>query len=233
MQNTVSNSPYSPNQTPDTPEALDILTRAMPRRKIDATCIAEMAKLVAKMLTESEACRRLGIKPRTWFDWKSRCGRDEKFSAMLEAYRARRFEGLIERIEASAEGTGGVKYPDWRAALALLKIGDQKRFGDSPLLVEMNVRQPLLSDADMQRILGRMYKENPELEADGLFNDVRLGYRKRESLEWIQTPGQPPKRTKIRPEVKELLLAKLNAIDVPATVSALPEKCESANESKP
>ena len=133
------NKPLLPSQTDakgrdgtrDTAQALDNVTRAMPTRRIDATCIAEMAKLVAKMLTESEACRRLGIKPRTWFDWKSRAGRTQKFSDLLEAYRANRIESLINRIENSANGID-VKYPDFRAALALLKITDQKRFGDSP-----------------------------------------------------------------------------------------------------
>jgi hypothetical protein len=150
MQNSETNSANSANQPTDTPETSDIATRAMAHRRIDATCIAEMAKLVAKMLTESEACRRLGIRPRAWFDWKSRCGRTEKFAALLEAYRADRIEHLIDRIEKSADGVG-VKYPDFRAALALLKITDQKRFGDSPA-VEFNVTAPMLSDAQLDRI---------------------------------------------------------------------------------
>jgi hypothetical protein len=120
----------------DIPQAIDTPVRAMPGRKIDAVTIAEMAKLCAKMLTESEACRRLGIKPRTWFDFKSRAGRTQRFADLLEAYRAGRIEGLIDRIENSADGVG-VKFPDWRAALALLKITDQRRFGDSPT-VEIN-----------------------------------------------------------------------------------------------
>ena len=104
------------NDQQHTPETIDTLTRATPRRKIDATCIAEIAQLCAKkMLTESEACRKLNIKPRTWFDWKSRCGRTGKFAELLEAYRADRIESLIERIDRSgANGTHGVKYPDWR-----------------------------------------------------------------------------------------------------------------------
>ena len=114
-----------------TPQDLDVSTRAKLNRKIDAGVIAQMAKLVAKMLSETESCRRLGIKPRTWFDWKSRARRNEKFDELLEAFRADRIEQLINRIEKSANGED-LKYPDWRAALALLKITDQKRFGDSP-----------------------------------------------------------------------------------------------------
>ena len=131
MKTTKTNQPETPEKMPDTPKAIDIPTRAMPGRKIDAVTIAEMAKLCAKMLTESEACRRLGIKPRTWFDFKSRAGRTQQYADLLEAYRADRIEGLIDRIEKSANGID-VKYPDFRAALALLKITDQKRFGDSP-----------------------------------------------------------------------------------------------------
>lgn len=135
-------------QPTDTPQAIDHPARpkpgkASPGRRIDASTIAEMAKLCAKMLTESESCRRLGIKPRTWFDFKSRAGRTEHFGDMVEAYRAARIEQLIERIEKSADGADGVKYPDWRAALALLKITDLKRFGDSPAVETGSVNNTL------------------------------------------------------------------------------------------
>jgi len=115
-----------------TAETSEQPTRAKPHRKIDAATIAGMAKLCAKMLNESEACRRLGIRPKAWFDWKSRANRTARFAEMLEAFRADRIESLIDRIEKSANGTGGVKYPDWRAALAILKFTDQKRFGEVP-----------------------------------------------------------------------------------------------------
>src|ERR1017187_8478823 len=58
--------------TGDTANNDDILARATARRRIDATAIAGIAKLVAKNLTESEACRRLGIQPRVWFNFKDR-----------------------------------------------------------------------------------------------------------------------------------------------------------------
>jgi hypothetical protein len=225
---TANGANQPPNQPGDTANNDDIPARAIARRRIDAVAIAEIAKLCAKQLTESEACRRLGIQPRAWFNFKDRAGRGEKFKALLEAYRAHRIEHLIDRIEKSADGIG-VKYPDFRAALALLKITDQKRFGDSPLVNVQQVNANILSDADMQRVMDKIFRENPELEADILFTDVRLGYRKRESLEWIQTPGQPPKRTKIRPEVRELLMAKLNAkpaVEISASVE--PKQIENA-----
>src|ERR1039457_2883174 len=99
MQNTVSNSPNSPNLPPDTADSSDIVTRARGNRRIDATTISEIARLCAKQLTESEACRRLGIKPRHWFDWKTRHNRSERFSELLEAFRADRIDSLITKIE--------------------------------------------------------------------------------------------------------------------------------------
>ena len=129
----------------------NIVTRAKPRRKIDADVIAGMAKAVSKMLTESEAARLCGIEPRHWFEWKSRHSRSEKFAALLEGYRANRIQHLINRVEQSADGLGGVKYPDFRAALSLLKFQDQKRFGDSPT-VEVHQHAPMLTEATMRRL---------------------------------------------------------------------------------
>lgn len=119
-------------ETATPPETCNGASRTMPARRIDSAMIAEMAKLCAKNLTESEACRRLEIKPRRWFEWKSRCNRTAKFTELFEAFRAGRIEKLLDRIEDSAEGKGGVRYPDWRAAAALLKFFDNKRFGDTP-----------------------------------------------------------------------------------------------------
>lgn len=106
---------------------------ASPRRRhIDARTIAEMARLVARMLTESEAARKCGLEPSAWFSFKSRAGQNERWTALLEAYRATRIDSLLDRVEQSAQGKGGVKYPDWRAAAQLLKFTDTGRFGDAP-----------------------------------------------------------------------------------------------------
>lgn len=118
------------------PQTCNSTTRAKPRRKIDAAVIAQMAQAVATMLTETEAARLCGIEPRHWFEWKSRAGRGERWSALLEEFRANKIAGLLERVQKSADGID-VKFPDFRAALALLKFQDQKRFGDSPV-VAMN-----------------------------------------------------------------------------------------------
>jgi hypothetical protein len=151
MKKPDANNPETPAQPPDTTEACNTPTRAKVRRKIDAEVIASMAKAVAKMLTESEAARLCGIEPRHWFEWKSRAGRDIRFAALLEQVRASRINHLLERVEKSADGID-TKFPDFRAALALLKITDQKRFGDSPASVNINAFAPLLTDAQIAKV---------------------------------------------------------------------------------
>jgi hypothetical protein len=151
MQNTDSNSPNSPNQPTNTADNSDIVSRARGNRRIDATTISEIARLCAKQLTESEACRRLGVRPRHWFDWKTRHNRSEKFAALLEEFRAGRIDDLISKIEKSADGIG-LKQPDWRAAAALLKFADMKRFGDSPAVEINNAFAPLLTDAQIAKV---------------------------------------------------------------------------------
>lgn len=139
----------------DTPQTCNSTTRAKPRRKIDAAVIAQMAKAVATMLTESESARRCSIEPRHWFEWKSRAGRAGKFDALLEEFRANKIAGLLERVQKSADGID-VKFPDFRAALALLKITDQKRFGDSPA-VQVNplpLIQISIIHEQLKRVIG-------------------------------------------------------------------------------
>ena len=139
----------------DTAKNGNNLARPRAGRRIDATTIAAIARLCAKQLTESESCHRLGIKPQQWFAWKSRHKRSERFAELLEAYRADRIEHLIERIEKSADGVD-VKFPDFRAALALLKFQDQKRFGDSPAVAinPMPVIQISIIHEQLKKVIG-------------------------------------------------------------------------------
>jgi hypothetical protein len=138
MQNTISNPANPANQPPNTAESGDISARARADRRIDAQTISEVARLCAKGLTESEACRRLGVKPRHWFDWKTRHNRLEKFNELLEAFRADRIDSLIEKIEKSADGKG-LKQPDWRAAAHLLSIADARRFSEGGMRASLEV----------------------------------------------------------------------------------------------
>ena len=123
------------------PNAIEPPARAKPRRNLCGADLREVAAYVSRGLTETEACHRLGIKPRTFWDFKSRCNRTGKFAELLEIYRAMRVESLIDLMEKSAKGEG-LKFRDWRAAHALLKFLDSKRFGDSPVMempVNVNV----------------------------------------------------------------------------------------------
>ena len=147
------------NEHPNTPKTSDIVTRALAHRRIDSTCIAGVAKLCAKMLTESEACRLLGIRPRAWFDWKSRCGRTEKFAALLEAFRADRLNSLIEQIEAGAKGVN-MKQPDWRAAAHLLSVTDKHRFGPQAEATPLPQPWNTLTDATMTKLLAMLRAGN-------------------------------------------------------------------------
>jgi len=130
-------------------------TRAKIRRKIDGSVIAQMAQAVSTMLTESEAARLCGLEPRHWFEWKSRAGRAGKFGALLEEFRANKIAGLLERVQKSADGVG-VKFPDFRAALALLKFQDQKRFGDSPVVAtnQTPVIQISIIHEQLKKVIG-------------------------------------------------------------------------------
>jgi hypothetical protein len=162
-----------PNQTPDTAKASNTPTRAKASRKIDAEVIAQMAQAVATMLTESEAARRCAIEPRHWFEWKSRAGRAGKFAALLEQFRANKIAGLLDRVQKSADGVD-VKFPDFRAALALLKFQDKARFGDSPT-VEVNFNALALSDKELLVIAQKMRaaRESATVETASVPKQIR------------------------------------------------------------
>jgi hypothetical protein len=149
------------NQTTDAAKTSETPTRTRARRKIDPGVISAIARLCAKSLTESEACRQIGIEPRHWFDWKNRASRSEKFAALLEEFRAGRIDSLIARIENAADGVN-MKQPDWRASAHLLAIADAKRFSDSGMrnAVQVNVNAPLacaLTEAQMDKILDKVF----------------------------------------------------------------------------
>lgn len=156
MQNSETNSANSASQPPNKADNGVISARTRANRRIDATTISEIARLCARQLTESESCRRIGIKPRHWFDWKTRHNRAEKFAALLEEFRAGRIDDLIARVEKSADGVG-MKQPDWRAAAFLLSVTDAKRFSASGNVgVEVNVNVAAFTDAQLLDIAQKM-----------------------------------------------------------------------------
>jgi hypothetical protein len=149
------------NQPMATGNNVNNVTRTRANRRIDAKTISEIARFCAKQLTESEACRLLNVRPQSWFSWKSRHNRAEAFADLLEEFRAGRIDGLIARIEASADGVG-MKQPDWRAAAHLLSLVDAKRFSDSGMRASIEIGvgvnvQPIISDKKLTEILDRLY----------------------------------------------------------------------------
>jgi len=156
MENSKTNSANSANQPSATAETSDIPARARARRKIDASVISAIARLCAKSLTESEACRLIGIEPRHWFDWKSRASRSEKFAALLEEFRAGRIDSLIAKIENAADGIG-LKQPDWRSAAFLLSLCDKRRFGQQADAPPPPPMTQMIGDAVIIAILDKLY----------------------------------------------------------------------------
>ena len=134
-----------PNQTPDTASNGNIPTRTRTGSRITARTVAEIACICALYHSESEACRLLNIRPQSWFSWKSRHKRSEKFAALLEKFRAGRIHDLITQIETVADvdkaKAAGVRF-DWRAAAYLLALIDPQRFSTSRnVSVQVNAPQ--------------------------------------------------------------------------------------------
>jgi hypothetical protein len=103
------------------------------RRRIDRRAIEAVAAMVSRGLTESEACRQLNIRPKTFFNFKATRKNDERFAELLEKFRSARIEDLIKDIEKSAKGIG-MKQRDWRASKFLLEVLDRQRFNtDRPV----------------------------------------------------------------------------------------------------
>jgi hypothetical protein len=154
----------TPLQTPEASINDNNPSRTRANRRIDATTISEIARLCARQLSESEACRKIGIVPQAWFSWKARHNRSEKFAALLEEFRAGRIDSLVTKIESAADGVN-MKQPDWRAAAALLKFVDLKRFGDSPT-VEVNNQIPWhgISKQRMKEIEAMIVDRNPQIQ---------------------------------------------------------------------
>ena len=130
MQNSKTNSANSATPPDETEKprqtSRNIASRA---RRIDRTTLAEIAQLCAKGLLQGEACRKIGVNPKSFLSWKSRNNHNERWAALLERFRAIRFDALITKIDNAADGVN-MKQPDWRAAHAALMIGD-KRFNPS------------------------------------------------------------------------------------------------------
>lgn len=136
-------------------------------RRIDKGTIEAVAALVSRGLTESEACRQLGIRPKSYFNFKSTQRNDERFKELLEKYRAKRIEDLIAEIEKSAFGKG-LKQRDWRAAKFLLEVADRNRFNTDKPAVEMSVGSAHIITLDKLEMINAMVQEELAREAKAI-----------------------------------------------------------------
>ena len=168
MPNTELHSPNSPNETPNsgktTPTNSNVPARATQRRKIDGLVIDAMASYVAMGHTETEAAHLCHIKPSTWREFKSRnLARATKWTERMESYKAQLINHNLQQVQKAADGVG-VKYPDFRASLAMLKIqGGAARFGDTPT-IEMQSPTFILSSEKIREILDKLKPALPVVD---------------------------------------------------------------------
>ena len=86
------------------------------RRKITKDDVEDLAKLMAKRIDESGACHMLGIKPMTWFKWKSKEANKAKFAEILSRVREAKLNACLEAIDEAGDGNAEKgQRPDWRA----------------------------------------------------------------------------------------------------------------------
>jgi hypothetical protein len=163
------------NQTPDTASNGNNPTRTRAGSRITPRTVAEIARICALSHSESEACRLLNIRPQSWFSWKSRHKRSEKFGALLEKFRAGRIYDLITQIETAGDvdkaKAAGVRF-DWRAAAYLLALIDPQRFSTSRnISVEVNaLHQSSIvvacgGEENLRKLIS-MYAEQPRAQVE-------------------------------------------------------------------
>ena len=119
------------------------------KRRITLADVEEMAKLMAKRITETGACLIIGIKPETWFSFKSRGNNNSKFINSLARVRESQLKSHLENIEQ-------FQVKDWRASHALLQLKAPERFGAQQGASQQPV-VAIISDAQLKAIADRIY----------------------------------------------------------------------------
>lgn len=114
-----------------TPAPIDAVARTGKRSKITKADLQNMAELVAKRLTEVEACAVLNIRARSWYNWKSRHKNQTEFGELLARVRGAYLQAHLKNIEAAGVGEGPHKRADWRASDRLLALAAPERFAAS------------------------------------------------------------------------------------------------------
>lgn len=109
-----------------------------------------MASLVSKRIDETGACLMLGIKPKSWFNWKYHAKNKEQFAEVLTHVREAKLNACLEAIDEAGDGkidtaTGTViQRADWRAKAWLAeRVLAPERYAQKPQEPQQN--QPLMA----------------------------------------------------------------------------------------
>ena len=128
------------------------------RRKLSEQDFEDIAKLIAKRLTATEACHVLGIIPQSFFDWKCRGENEARFSDILHRVKGNYVNARIAEIEDSAAGIG-VKQRDWRASAWLAQVTGGDRYNVSGKPSDVSVTVNAVADQRLEAVLKRMYNQ--------------------------------------------------------------------------
>lgn len=97
-----------------------------------------IVKLISsRLLTEQEACAKLGHRYETWLRWKAKNENNEVVQELLAEGRADVLDRCLTRIEKSMDGQD-VKQPDWRAAAWIAEKTAPERFGSKQVEAVQN-----------------------------------------------------------------------------------------------
>lgn len=122
--------------------------------RIDTNDALAIADLVAKRLTEKEACILLNIEPTAWFTYKSRNKDCDIFSNAVARIRAEKVRAHLENIESAGYGLNGHR-ADWRASDRYLERIDPARFNDR--LAMLPSETDAIADTLLAKMLERAY----------------------------------------------------------------------------
>lgn len=87
-----------------------------PKKRISEEDVRMMAGLVAKRIDEKGACLMLGIKPQSWYNWKTHAKNNSRFAESLTHVREAKLNACIEAIDEAGDGNADKgQRPDWRA----------------------------------------------------------------------------------------------------------------------
>jgi hypothetical protein len=175
------------------------VVRTRRRAQITVKDLKAIVALVAKRLTEREACECIGVRPRTWYQWRERHENQSEYEGLLTRARAKYLAGNLEQIECAAAGKGGHR-ADWRAAdrlNAILKpevygLGAQVPAPQAPMLLDNRTIGILLAAA---------YRSQPEPVPGRVIDAVEV-----KQIPETTEPPMPQPKAKMPPIVKTDLL---------------------------